>query len=193
MLAHLLLTFRHRAGVRPYTSLSSFAEPCVFDKQSLPPGLCHSAKVALNRVTLIPKLRVQFAEFLQHSSLKRLGILYLSTCVGLGYGLMWGLFPGTSSPPSQSIKAKRYTRSVTTHWPTNINVVPIDYAFRPRLRGRLTLRRLALRRNPWTFGESVSHTLCRYSCQHSHFRYLQPASRLTFTGLRNAPLPLSLR
>ena len=46
--------------------------------------------VAQRRVTLIPKLRVQFAEFLQHSSLKRLGILYLSTCVGLGYDLNVG-------------------------------------------------------------------------------------------------------
>ena len=62
--------------------------------------------------------------------------------------------------------------------PRNINLVPIDYAFRPRLRGRLTLRGLALRRNPWTFGESVSHTLYRYSCQHSHFRYLQSTSRI---------------
>ena len=52
---------------------------------------------------------------------------------------------------------------------TNINALPIGYAFRPHLRGRLTLRRLALRRNPWTFGEGVSHPLCRYSCQHSHF------------------------
>jgi hypothetical protein len=43
--------------------------------------------VAHERVTLIPKLRVQFAEFLQHSSLKRLGILYQSTSVGFGYGL----------------------------------------------------------------------------------------------------------
>ena len=92
VLAHLLLTFRHRAGVRPYTSPYGLAEPCVFDKQSLPPGLCHSAKVALNRVTLIPKLRVQFAEFLQHSSLKRLGMLYQSTCVGFGYGLRWSYF-----------------------------------------------------------------------------------------------------
>ena len=30
----------------------------------------------------------------------------------------------------------------------NINLIPIDYAFQPRLRGRLTLRRLALRRKP---------------------------------------------
>ena len=39
MLAHLLLTFQHRAGVRPYTSSYDFAEPCVFDKQS--PGPLH--------------------------------------------------------------------------------------------------------------------------------------------------------
>ena len=43
--------------------------------------------VAHEEVTLIPKLRVHFAEFLQHRSLKRLGILYQSTCVGFGYGL----------------------------------------------------------------------------------------------------------
>ena len=37
-------------------------------------------------VPLLPKLRGQFAEFLNHSSLDRLSILYLTTCVGLGYG-----------------------------------------------------------------------------------------------------------
>ena len=36
---------------------------------------------------LLPKVRRQFAEFLQDTSLKRLGILYLTTCVGFGYGL----------------------------------------------------------------------------------------------------------
>jgi hypothetical protein len=35
---------------------------------------------------LLPKLRRHFAEFLNHSSPDRLGILYLPTCVGLGYG-----------------------------------------------------------------------------------------------------------
>ena len=37
-------------------------------------------------VILLPKLRMQFAEFLNQGSLDRLGILYLPTCVGLGYG-----------------------------------------------------------------------------------------------------------
>ena len=40
MLAHLLLTFQHRAGVSPYTSSFDLAETCVFDKQSPGPILC---------------------------------------------------------------------------------------------------------------------------------------------------------
>src|SRR5438034_216164 len=110
-LALLPLTFRHRAGVRPYSSPYGLAEPCVFDKQSLPPGLCHSTKVALSRVTLIPKLRVQFAEFLQHSSLKRLGMLYQSTCVGFGYGLCGGYFLELLGRPRNPITANNFRNS----------------------------------------------------------------------------------
>src|SRR5207253_1233366 len=95
VLAHLLLTFRHRAGVRPYTSSCDFAEPCVFVKQLPPPGLCPSVPVARNGGLLIPKLR----------------------------------------------------------------------------------------RNPWTFGDTVFHSVCRYSCQHSHFRYLQEPSRVSLHWL----------
>jgi hypothetical protein len=74
----------------------------------------------------------------------------------------------------------------------NINRVPIDYPLRARLRGRLTLRGLALRRNPWSFGERASHPLNRYSCLHSHFRYLHDPLPDRFIGLRNAPLPRAL-
>ena len=38
------------------------------------------------KAPLLPKLRGHFAEFLNHDSLDRLSILYLITCVGLGYG-----------------------------------------------------------------------------------------------------------
>ena len=106
---------------------------------------------------------------------------------------MRGLFPGTSRSPDQSSKVEQLSRSVTTRWPTNINVVPIDYAFRPRLRGRLTLRRLTLRRNPWTFGDRVFHSVCRYSCQHSHFQYLQDASRLSLRRLMERSATILLR
>ena len=87
------------------------------------------------------------------------------------------LFPGTIQKPGQSDKPGQDFTFVTSSRPRNIDLVPIDYGFRPRLRGRLTLRGLALRRNPWTFGDRVSRSVCRYSCQHSHFRYLHRPSR----------------
>ena len=86
------------------------------------------------------------------------------------------LFPGMIEKPVQSVKDRQHLSFVTSGRPSNIKLVPIDYGSRPRLRGRLTLRGLTLRRNPWTFGDSVSRTVCRYSCQHSHFRYLQRGS-----------------
>ncbi len=97
---------------------------------------------------------------------------------------MRGLFPGTASKQHQSDQALQHKPSVTTRWHRTIHLFPIDYAFRPRLRGRLTLRRLTLRRNPWTFGDRVFHSVCRYSCQHSHFSYLQDVSRLSLQRLR---------
>src|SRR3546814_15952587 len=63
------------------------SDVCSSDLQSLPPGLCPLITVARCEGLLLPKVRRQFAEFLQHPSLKRLGILYQPTCVGFGYGL----------------------------------------------------------------------------------------------------------
>jgi hypothetical protein len=40
----------------------------------------------LVQALLLPKLRSQFAEFLNMLSLVRLGVLHPPTCVGLGYG-----------------------------------------------------------------------------------------------------------
>ena len=68
MLAHLPLTFRHWAGVSPYTSSFDFAETCVFDKQLLGPLHCDHIAVA----PLLPKLRGHFAEFLNKGSPVRL-------------------------------------------------------------------------------------------------------------------------
>ena len=112
---------------------------------------------------------------------------------------VWGtvymleLFPGTSPLHSQSNKKIQILIFVTTSRPRNINLVPIGYGFRPRLRGRLTLRGITLRRNPWIYGDSVSRTINRYSCQNSRFRYLHHTLQYDFNGLRNAPLPHSKR
>ena len=90
-LSPLLLTFRHRAGVSPYTSPYGFAKTCVFSKQSVGPLSCDSQMLGMRdpthpRAPLLPKLRGYFAEFLSQSSLDRLGILFPSTSVGLRYG-----------------------------------------------------------------------------------------------------------
>ena len=42
-------------------------------------------------------------------------------------------------------------------WYRNINLLAIGYAFRPRLRSRLTLSRRTLLRKPWTIGGGESH------------------------------------
>ena len=159
-----------------------------------------------NGAPLLPKLRGNFAEFLNEGFLDRLGILYPPTCVGFGTGtrnLPRGFSRGhgfrdfrqTSPHPVSALMAGfrpaglRGCPSTTNGWdplsypvlpsvitiPTwygNINPLSIAYAFQPRLRSRLTLRRLALLRNPWAFGGGVSSPLFRYSCQHSHSRCL---------------------
>ena len=89
-LAPLLLTFQHWAGVSPYTSAFALAETCVFAKQSPGPFHCDLDQPPIKdercEVPLLPKLRGQFAEFLNEGSSDRLGMLYPSTCVGLRYG-----------------------------------------------------------------------------------------------------------
>jgi hypothetical protein len=68
------------------------AEPCVFSKQSLLPLYCNSFTHARANRThdsgapLLPKLRGEFAEFLNEGSHLRLRIFSSPTCVGLRYG-----------------------------------------------------------------------------------------------------------
>ena len=69
------------------------AETCVFGKQSPRAILCGPFKLRTqvlhsNGAPLLPKLRGQFAEFLNEVSLAHLRILSSPTCVGLEYGYM---------------------------------------------------------------------------------------------------------
>ena len=72
-------------------------------------------------------------------------------------------------------------------WCWNINQLSIDYAFRPRLRTRLTLGGLTLPRKPWAYGERAFHPFYRYSCLHAHFSAVQQSFRSTFAPLRTLP------
>src|SRR4028118_190727 len=84
------------------------------------------------------------------------------------------LFPEPIQPHAQSGKGTRDFTAVTSGGPRNVDLVPIDYGFRPRLRGRLTLRGLALRRDPRTFRRTGSHPRARYPWPPSHFRRPPP-------------------
>ena len=75
-------------------------------------------------------------------------------------------------------------------WYRNVDLFPIDYAFRPRLRDRLTLGGRTFPRKPWVYGEQDSRLFYRYSYRHSHFHSVQPFFRSTFSLEWNAPLPV---
>ena len=79
--------------------------------------------------------------------------------------------------------------STVCRWHGNINPLSITYAFRPRLRSRLTLSGRAFLRKPWAFGEGDSHPFYRYSCQHSHFRTVHCSFRYSFSPYATLSLP----
>src|SRR5690554_3573566 len=89
-LSPLPLTFRHRAGVTPYTSPNGLAECCDFDKQSLEPIYCaHLTPSQSPTLTWDPFSRSYGANL--QSSLERvlsraLVHLHSPTCVGYRYG-----------------------------------------------------------------------------------------------------------
>ena len=96
-----------------------FAESCVFSKQSPGPLYCNSfappaARAGhATRAPLLPKLRGQFAEFLNEGSHSRLRIFSSPTCVGLRYGyllLSLEAFLGSMASP-----ALRVVRPSTWH------------------------------------------------------------------------------
>jgi hypothetical protein len=72
----------------------------------------------------------------------------------------WGhpymLTAGRPSPAPASLPRPPIGQTNAT-WYRNINLFAIDYAFRPRLRSRLTLSRRTLLRNPWAIGGGDSH------------------------------------
>ena len=101
----------------------------------------------------------------------------------------YGLVPGRPSPGRLTLLRPPIAQT-SVRWYRNIDLFPISYAFRPRLRGRLTLGRRPLPRKPEAYGERDSHPLYRYSCQHHLLWCLQRSSRYAFADCHNAPLPL---
>ena len=86
-LAPLLLTFRHWAGVSPYTSACAFAETCVFGKQSLEPISCGPlVLVTLPGHPFFQRYGVNLPSSLTEDRSSTWGEIPLPTGVGLRYG-----------------------------------------------------------------------------------------------------------
>ena len=90
----LPLTFRHWAGISPYTSAFAVAETCVFGKQSLEPASCGPLTHVPDELTATlpghPFSRsygVNLPSSLTEDRSSTLGHLPLPTCVGVRYGL----------------------------------------------------------------------------------------------------------
>ena len=71
----------------------------------------------------------------------------------------------------------------------NVNPESIGYAFRPRLRGRLTLGGRTWPRKPRTSGGKDSRLPFRYSCLHGRSHEVHPSSRKGFIPSWDALLP----
>ena len=72
----------------------------------------------------------------------------------------------------------------------NMNRLSIVYAYRPRLRGCLTLRGMTFRRKPYAYGGQDSHLPYRYSSQHNHSCPVQWSLRSTFNLGTTLPYPV---
>ena len=145
------LTFRHRAGVSPYTSAYAFAETCVFDKQSPGPfhcGLCHQrhpffrsygVNMPSSLTTLLPKA-LGFSPHLPVSVCGTGAQLHTYTFSRHHLPLLPYYFQSLS-PESTSPRDRVHIRVSILKFVRQRNFyrLCIDYAFRPRLSSRLTL------------------------------------------------------
>ena len=100
-------------------------------------------------------------------------------CHGFAYDTPYGIRPALSTAGSPDFLRPSIT---PTRWYRNINLLSIDYAFRPRLRFRLTPGGRTFPGNPWVFGDQNSHLVFRYSCLHGHLYELHLSSHFGFNA-----------
>lgn len=153
-----------------YINFNVFARTCVFSKQSLPSILCDPHQLQKQipspvQAPLLPKLRGHFAEFLNHSSPERLSILYLTTCVGLGYGPNMHIARGFS----RQYRITEFTPLRATHHASNI----MRYGFTNTSFHTLTPQSTKWLMLPHCVTPSLSYYQIRSHARHHH----QPEGR----------------
>ena len=169
MLAHLLLTFQHRAGVSSYTSSFDLAQTCVFGKQLPGPILCGS----LSRHPLFRSYGVNLPSSLTTPSPVGLRIFFLPTCVGLRYGHLrytrsffspliqpdFGTnLPSISTRTNSWLRPSKVSLRFVFRWGRNLYRLCIGYAFRPHLSSRLTWSGRTFLKT-WVSGHDDSHII----------------------------------
>ena len=123
-LSPLPLTFRHWARVSPYTSSFDLAETCVFVKQSPGPIICGSAMLqeqvpSHGGAPLLPKLRGNFAEFLNEGSSRPPYLisdcLPVSVCGTDGHGPRSEDFLGSVDSPESPFPRERLSPHLSSN------------------------------------------------------------------------------
>src|SRR6185503_15078925 len=130
-----------------YGALRGLARTCVFAKQSLGPIRCdHSELPPRGRspglASLLPKLRDQYAEFLDPVSLVHLRLLASPTCVGLRYGRPRPSAAGFSrvSTPGRSVRGRPRPSHSTLRLPLQ-SWTAVHMAAGPSFHGPLRVQR----------------------------------------------------
>ena len=137
-------TFSRSYGVNLPSSLTRVLSSALACSAHLPVSVCGTVT-----------RRTPYEAFLGSMGLPALRAIRLSTShlgvwnggVDLPAPPAYMLEPGCPAPGPATLLRPPFGRT-SIWWYGNINPFPIAYGFRPRLRGRLTLRRLALLRNP---------------------------------------------
>ncbi len=143
-------------------------------------------------VVLLPKLRTQFAEFLNQGSLDRLRILYVPTCVGLGYGhLDHSLEVFLGSRGSLASPERLGIVSQDDDLPDLPGKPPYTLAPGQPTPGSSYLPASPhLPQEPLGIRRTGSSPVFRYSCRHSHFPRIHGWVTPPLHPRGNAPLPI---
>ena len=165
------MTFRHRAGVSPYTSPFGLAETCVFGKQLPGPFHCglhccrhpffrsYGVNMPSSLTTLLP-LALGSSPHLPVSvcgtGASSIHIPFLATTFILFPNQFGPLRPGLPSPGSDYGHVSGYLNSQRLQ---TFHCMCIDYAFRPRLSSRLTQGGRTYPWKPQIFGHYDSHAI----------------------------------
>ena len=152
---------------------------------SAPPGITLEDPFSRSYGAILPSSLTRFLS-------RALVSLYPPTCVGFGTACMsvsqhfsgkHGCIISPRASPQNSSRAFRRAKGVTvnphdcpspilrlnpSYMCRNINLLSIDYAFRPHLRCRLTPGGRTCPGKPWDSGDRDSHPVFRYSCPHNH-------------------------